>query len=469
MRLFDRRIYWGVAGVILSFMPLLLVAFISLDQLIREQRELISVNSEELVKAERLRYLNSTLSSIMPVYVLSGDTKLLQRFRDQFNQFDHMTADLAASESDAKDLLDSIQQLSHRLRDLAQPGIEMRKKGASIEAVNDYFQKNTALFSGELQTLLNNLVNKETNELEMAKLHSAQTANWIIISIIALSAASILLLSYIARLITKAVRQKRLADETQDLLLQNELRLSQARKETVEVVAHDLKNPLSTIRMSLEMIQEDGSSTEEGLQIALRSAESMERLIKDLLDHAKIEAGQLVIEKTDGDLGALVSDLTQRFEPLAKNKNISFSKDIKGRFLFAHFDSSRIEQVISNLIGNALKFTHSGGRIHVSLKSIEDEILFHVEDNGPGIHPNQLPHVFDRFWQVKETAKNGNGLGLAIAKAIIEAHNGKIGVESQIGKGSRFFFHLSRLQLSRGPLREISKSQSPHDSNLCLN
>jgi chemotaxis family two-component system sensor kinase Cph1 len=106
------------------------------------------------------------------------------------------------------------------------------------------------------------------------------------------------------------------------------------------------------------------------------------------------------------------------------------------------FDRERIFQVLSNLVGNAIKFTPDGGKIELALQLVGSDLIFSVRDTGPGISKVQLPHVFDRYWQAKENYRAGSGLGLNIAKGIVESHNGKIWVESEAGRGSVFFFSL---------------------------
>ena len=105
-------------------------------------------------------------------------------------------------------------------------------------------------------------------------------------------------------------------------------------------------------------------------------------------------------------------------------------------------DQARVEQVLSNIIGNALKFTPIGGEIHVMMSSKESFVVISIRDSGRGMNKDQLEHIFDRYWQVPETSKQGNGLGLAIAKIVVETHQGKIWVESELGKGSTFYFSL---------------------------
>ena len=169
-----------------------------------------------------------------------------------------------------------------------------------------------------MQSLLKRLVAKESDDLTQAKRHVASTAKLMMTSLLILSLFALALFLVIGRLMANMMKQKRDYDEAQLTLLKQEQRMSQARKEVVEVVAHDLKNPLATIKMSLDLMLEDVASgtnaadLKEGVLIAQRSTDAMERLIKGILDHAKIESGQLVLEKKEINLATVIEELVAR-------------------------------------------------------------------------------------------------------------------------------------------------------------
>jgi signal transduction histidine kinase len=128
--------------------------------------------------------------------------------------------------------------------------------------------------------------------------------------------------------------------------------------------------------------------------------------------------------------------------PLASGSSIVMEASVAADLPAVLADAARIQQVLSNLVGNAVKFTPRQGRITVAADRLETEVRFAVIDTGPGIPPEQVPHIFGRFWQARSSDRRGLGLGLAIAKGIVEAHNGRIWVESQVGAGSTFYFTL---------------------------
>ncbi|MCI0672484.1 MAG: ATP-binding protein [Myxococcaceae bacterium] len=218
-----------------------------------------------------------------------------------------------------------------------------------------------------------------------------------------------------------------------------------ARDDVLGVVAHDLRNPLNTIATSASLTLRTESLEEQGrrrLELITRSATQMDHLIQDLLDVTRIEAGSLAIERRSEDVASLVGEVRESFLSLAQQKQLRFECEAEDEVPPVQADRRRVLQVLSNLLGNALKFTPPGGRITLKGARVGEDVRFSVSDSGPGIPEEQREHVFDRFWQAKETAHAGAGLGLAIAKGLVEAHGGRIWVESTPGEGSTFFFTL---------------------------
>jgi signal transduction histidine kinase len=223
-----------------------------------------------------------------------------------------------------------------------------------------------------------------------------------------------------------------------------------SRELMTAVVSHDLRNPLAAIRMKAEMllhwpdaVGEQRGAERPQLEGIIRQADRMLRLIRDLLDAGSIEAGHMSIAKQPTPLRALTEDVLDDFGPAADEKSIRLEKLLPDVDFVVSCDRDRVVQVLSNLIGNALKFTGGGGRVTVRVERAGADVRFTVEDTGRGIPDAHLPHIFDRYWQPKGGARRlGVGLGLSIAKAVVEAHGGRIWVKSELGVGSIFGFTL---------------------------
>jgi PAS domain S-box-containing protein len=214
-------------------------------------------------------------------------------------------------------------------------------------------------------------------------------------------------------------------------------RAIKGREEILAIVSHDLKAPLNTIGLVGQMMQP--SAAADRIQ---RSVERMRLLISDLLDFYKMESGTFSVDLSACTLEKLILPLIDGMKTLAEAKQQSLECRIEPDLPEVSADGRRIGQVLSNLLSNAIKFTGPGGRILVSARQRDNAIVVSVSDEGPGIPRENLLKVFDRFWQAEKTKHLGSGLGLSIAKGIVEAHGGKIWVESQLGQGSSFSFTL---------------------------
>ena len=221
------------------------------------------------------------------------------------------------------------------------------------------------------------------------------------------------------------------------------------RDDLVAVVSHDLRNPMTVISMRCGMMQKsfssDGPHTSRRIATAIdtmqQAAGRMSTLLDDLLDTSKIDAGRYSISPKTLDVGQIFEETQALLAPLALNKNISIAFESEPD-LKIHADPERLFQVLSNLVGNAIKFTPRLGTVGVHAALGGNEIVFTVKDNGEGIPAEQLPHVFERYWTMKEGNPNGTGLGLYITQGLVEAHGGRIEARSEVGKGTEFRFTM---------------------------
>jgi light-regulated signal transduction histidine kinase (bacteriophytochrome) len=231
--------------------------------------------------------------------------------------------------------------------------------------------------------------------------------------------------------------------------LEREQRAVRARDDLVAVVSHDLKNPLGVIQMQAALLLRTAvASDQEPVRRLRGSAERIQRavdrmnaLISDLLDLAKIEAGRFEVQPQPERAEDIVDDVTTIMGPLAESKQIRLITELRSPSQ-VNVDRERVFQVLSNLVGNALKFTPEGGTITLKAEPAGREVLFSVADTGSGIPQEQLPHVFDRYWQAPRASRKGTGLGLYIAKGIVEAHGGQLWVQSVPARGATFGFTL---------------------------
>jgi signal transduction histidine kinase len=245
--------------------------------------------------------------------------------------------------------------------------------------------------------------------------------------------------------------------ETKSALVDAEEGLSR-RGDVLAMVSHDLRSPLSIIAMNAEMLAEttQDDATLEVVKEVTRAAARMERLLADLLDLARIESRTLRVVKRKHDIGTFLAEIYRSYAELFSNRGLTLVVQAPAEPVVASFDHDRVVQVLSNLLGNAMKFTSPNGKAELHVTRRAEGIEFALADSGCGIDPNAVPHVFEPFSQIDSNTRRGLGLGLHICQKIVEAHLGRIWVESELGKGSTFRFTL--------PTSEERVGATPHAS-----
>jgi signal transduction histidine kinase len=222
------------------------------------------------------------------------------------------------------------------------------------------------------------------------------------------------------------------------------------RNEYMAIVSHDLRNPLASIAMGSEVLllrlrapEIDREAAIRSLSVIQRNTAAMERLIRDLLDAERIEAGKIAVQPARRSIAALLSECDDLFGSVALKNALTLTISAPAGELFAQVDHDRIMQVLSNLIGNALKHTPRGGSVVLEVHASGGRITFTVRDSGPGIPPEQQKKIFEKFSQLETKSRQGLGLGLYISKWIVEAHGGTLSVTSKPGEGCVFTFSVS--------------------------
>ena len=225
--------------------------------------------------------------------------------------------------------------------------------------------------------------------------------------------------------------------------------MAEAREEVLGVVAHDLRNPLNIIVSSADLLlqeQLDRAKKKQLLTVMLRAGKQMNRLIADLLDTVRLQAGKFTLDLEEVPVKTIFRQTEEAFRPLAANRSIQLVAVPPSDDVLVRADPFRVTQIIGNLLGNALKFTPEQGVVTLRASPNGHNVAFHVTDTGPGIPPADVEHLFDNFWQARNDDHRGVGLGLPIAKGMVEAHGGMIWCETSPGQGSTFSFTLPRAE-----------------------
>ncbi|MCK4936400.1 MAG: PAS domain-containing protein [Elusimicrobiales bacterium] len=229
--------------------------------------------------------------------------------------------------------------------------------------------------------------------------------------------------------------------------ISDEKELEKAREDFFHMITHDMRAPLSTIQGYVELLIKiipKAERTDKYLKSMLYSSRRLRGMIDDILNTTKLEKGTLMLQTEEIDAQEFLDRIVENHEPVAGPKKIELSSSLPARNFKFFGDHLMLERVITNLVGNSLKFTPKGGHINLSAEENESEIRISVEDNGPGIPEKQRKSIFEKGSQMEEHKSMGFGLGLAMCSMTVNLHGGKIWVESEVGKGSKFIFTVSK-------------------------
>jgi len=230
--------------------------------------------------------------------------------------------------------------------------------------------------------------------------------------------------------------------------------IDQMKSDFLASVTHELKSPLTSLIMYIDLFLQGAAGTlnekaKKFLKIMERNSNRLSRFIDDLLDMAKIERGKMEIKKEPLEILPIVSETVELMKPQADEKDIEIAINIPDNLPLVFVDGDRTRQIITNLVSNSIKFTPEEGKISIKIQDDKEYLQVSISDTGIGIPPEQINRIFDKFEQVREVRERvkgpkGTGLGLAIVKSLVEAQGGKIWVESELDKGSTFYFTLPK-------------------------
>ena len=245
--------------------------------------------------------------------------------------------------------------------------------------------------------------------------------------------------------VLRDVTERHRREEELRRLYEEAQRAVAARDDVLSFVSHDLGNPLAAIRVATAVVMKRIPADDPayvhvaGIREALEQAQ---RLIRDLLDVQKAEAGRLILHLEKIDVQIVIDECVSHLQHVIDEKRISIQSQIPRGLPPIHGDPDRVAQIVMNLLGNAVKFSPEAGTIHIQAKQEGERVITAIRDEGPGIAPDELPYIFDRYWQAKKTGKVGHGLGLSIVQALTRAQGGEVWAESELAAGSAFFFSL---------------------------
>ena len=456
------------ATVIVSFSALALVMGFGMAFSIQRfqseaDAQVVRIRAEEneITQVERLRWEAGGIISSGRGYLLAGDPQLLAAAELARASFAGTLESLAREDlTDAgRALAQEVDRVAQRFLRTQEELFVARQRGIAPELLAARFEQELLPRSRELGASVSRLVDHK-EPLMRAHYERAKAAR---------SALAYRLYGLLAALVLGSLGTAWLVSRTLGLAFRREQEALgaartaiTARDELMGVLAHDLRNPLAAITLKaalLRKVSESGRTREQAQSIE-KIAMGMEHLIRTMLDVTRLEAGSFTVEVERCPISELLRETAEIFGALAVSKQVRFEQSLDEPGLVLLVDRERVLQVVSNLLGNALSFTPTGGRVTLSVERHGAMARFEVRDTGRGIALENLQRVFERFW-TERPGNKGTGLGLFIAKGIVEAHGGRIGVESELGRGSRFLFTFP-LAAGTADAAEVQANATPH-------
>jgi signal transduction histidine kinase len=446
---FSPILFGAFALVFLLFAASLGAAVVSLKTLTLRQGLFFTENylhSSRLV--ERSHSRSDQMAALARGYLLTGDPAFLDRLdsvgEEAQRDLDELRSVTLTAEE--REVLRQVQEQLRAYHAAALAAGKDRTAVADLKRLEQLFDHGIRPAHDRLVVAVTRLHTLNQRILERARrdLHNSIDRTVAIVASFALGALGVGL--FVA--IFAALRLRRDWARQRDAV--------SARNQMLAVVAHDLRSPLAAILMGASLLRRnadpdggggDGTRGAAPLKAIERSARRMERMVRDLLDAESIDAGHLAIATRPCEPAALLESVREAFAPMAAEQSIALQvvappARATGRVMA---DPERVFQVLSNLVGNALKFVPGGGTVILGAQVAGHAVRLSVADNGPGIAPDDLQRVFDRYWQAHRGGRTGAGLGLHIARGIVERHGGRISVQSQLGHGTTFCVTLPRV------------------------
>jgi signal transduction histidine kinase len=395
--------------------------------------------ADDVARVQRLRVVSEQLVSATESYLLSGQAERRAAFAEDRRTLDGVLGELHQTPRAATELL-LVDRAATDYVQAAESAIEQRSTMRDPEQIVPFVEQTLAPRRAELEASVGALSSRRRDSYEQS-LRSAQSlARRAQVALVLSSILAICCGLALAMVVTR-----RLARQFRDVQAANTTatRAADAREEVLAIVSHDLRNPLNAIMMGTSIAQEmtHEDPTRRHLGVIRHAAERMQSMIGELLEAARMDRGQIEVRREPVDAHDLLEAALELFRERAKGRGITLGGEASGCVLG---DRERIVEVLSNLIGNALGFTPEGGRVTLKIEPTDHRVRFAVADTGPGIAADQLPHLFDRYWQGtrRKKSREGLGLGLYICKRLVEAHGGEIGVDTKLGEGTTFWFTL---------------------------
>jgi signal transduction histidine kinase len=443
---FQRRV---MGGYIIGFLPLTLAMALTvahIDEITAAETQRLRSEQSEISLAERLRWSADLLVSAGRGYLIAGSPDLLSKVRRYEAEFDAAVRVLeqqALSPTGAS-LLEGAERTAHEFRSAQASLLANRSSPDLVDRFERELQPLGAALSGSLFQLIEHKQRMLDVAYDESHRNRGTLVAWTFVLLGTFTTVGLAVAWYFATRLARAYGQEKQAVAAAEKALQQ-------RDELIGILAHDLRNPLNSIALKAAVLRRatTGSEVSRHADSIGTVTAGMAELVDSMLDLSTIDSGHLELELRPLDVAGLIDDVTEIYQSLAVAKHIRLERTCSGSELMVLADRKRVVQVLSNLLGNAIKATPSNGSLGVRAQSDGSMVCFSVWDSGPGIPEEHRPKIFERRWKHGREGMKGTGLGLFIAQGIVDAHGGRIWNETA-ERGALFRFTVPRFQPARG-------------------
>lgn len=451
---FQRRV---MGGYVIGFLPLtaaMAVTVAHIDEITATETHRLRSEQSEISLAERLRWSADLLVSAGQSYLITGSPDLLSKVRRYEAEFDTAVRALEQQSLSATGaaLLERAERTAHEFRSAQASLLADRSSPDLIERFERELQPLGSALSRSLFQLIEHKQQMVDAAYEGSQRNRGNLVTWTFVLLGTFATVGLALAWYFATRLARAYGQEKQALATAERALQQ-------RDELIGILAHDLRNPLNSIALKAAVLRRatTGSEVSRHADSIGTVTAGMAELVDSMLDLSTIDSGHLELDVRPLDVARLLDDVAEIYQSLATAKRITLERACGESELLVLADRKRIVQVLSNLLGNAIKATPSNGSIAVRAESDGAMVCFSVRDSGPGIPDEHLPHIFERRWKRELEGMKGTGLGLFIAKGIVDAHGGRIWNET-VERGALFRFTVPRFQPARGAAESVPRA-----------
>ena len=429
---FRTQLVAGYSGLLLVTLVTGVASVIAIRTTTWRLEHVASDLGDELTAINHLRWQAESAVAASRRYLLTGDAAAANTFADAVDKIDVAIADLTGEPlvPGLRDVEDAVR----RYVDLARAAMSARSGAQDPRDIAPMFEQQVTPARDHLEHVLLDFTTRERAAFDHESAHAKSVADRMQGLVVLATGIGVFLSIALAWVwIRKLGHRYAMEREATEAAR----RAVAARDEMMAIVSHDLRNPLSTIAMGASLLP-PGSKPATAIANA---AHHMEHLIGELLDVAKLDAGKLQLDIDACSIASVFDATVSLFQARAQEANIAIAADADPQLVVAA-DRERVLQVLSNLVGNAFKYTQAGGRIELVARAIDRAVRVEVRDTGRGMSEADAAHVFERYWQARGRGRGSLGLGLYICKQLVEAHRGRIGVISELGEGTTFWFEL---------------------------